>query len=222
MKKISLLFSISILIFFAAGAYAKVLKQLDLPADWKINSVVNVPVENMEVSSFLKQSITTPDGNLEINYYDCKTSETSSKLFRRFFEQKQAAYLNGGMLYTLSGDAIAVKNTLRFLGLPLLEQVKTTFPDIAEISNVTLINESFLEKAPLDAAVSAFGIKLKSAKTQLFTFENSKARLQVTYFLAENKAEARSGYQTARLKKSNELINFMFAEDFLIQLEWVK
>ena len=222
MKKISLLFSISILIFFAAGAYAKVLKQLDLPADWKINSVVNVPAENIEVASFLKQSITTPDGDLEVNYYDCKTLDNSLKLFRRFFEQKKPAFIDQGMLYTLSGDAIAVKNTLRFLGLPLLEQVKTVFSDITEINNVTLVSESFLEKEQMNTAVSTFGIKLKSAKTQLFTFDNSKARLQVTYFLTENKTEARSGYQTARLKKSNELINFMFAEDFLIQLEWVK
>jgi len=221
MKKIVLLLAI----IFSANSFGMVLKKVNIPENWKIESSEEQKDFNLEgilVAKYIKQAISTPQGTLTVHYYFCDSMDLANKAVKNYFGKKQPAYQDGKMVYFLEGDVNDIKNTLRFVQLPLTEQVKLNFPDIANIQNTELKNEEVLKQEEVQDNAKRFGIQMKDGLKQLYVFSNSKAKLSVKYFRCKNKEEARIGYSNARIRNKNDLASYAFSEEYLAEMEWVK
>ncbi len=222
MRKLGIIF----LLLFTVQIFALELKKLNLPGDWKIESTnkqESVSLGEISVPKYTKQVITTPNGELIVHHYYFNGDVALKKqIFSYFLNNKKAAYIGKDVVYSLEGEDVDVKNTLRFLELPLLQQVKLVYPDIVDIENVALESEVDLTSEEVSEAGKKFGVEIKKAIVQIYTHQKSKAKLQAIYFFCKNKVEAKSAFNTARIKNNDKLINYLFAEDFLVQLSWVK
>ena len=219
--------SILIFLFFAAtiSFSVTVLKPVNLPENWKITKTENeknYSFNDLTIPMFVKQEIETGEGNVTILYYLCKTKDLADQVFAQFFNDKKSVYRKKNAIYTVEGNDVDVKNILRFLELPLIEQVKPVFADITNMKGSILLSETKLTKDEISQAVNFLGIKITKGIKQLFSFENSKAKLEVTIYQCANKKEAITGYKNARIKNKDDLTKFLFAQKFLGQLKWVK
>ncbi|HCL55973.1 MAG TPA: hypothetical protein DHW82_03070 [Spirochaetia bacterium] len=222
MKKIIF---ISAFLFLGQVLYGEVLKKINFPETWEIESVEkneNIAVENIEIPVYIKQVVKTQNDNLIIHYYECGSTELASKLFEAFFQKQESVYKKNTTLYRLEGNAKDIKNTLRFLELPLLEQVKIIFPEIKEISSTNLLSENEIQEADLKNTETQLGIKIKKGMAQIYNFPESVVKLELSIYLCQDKNEARVGYNNGRVKNFNDLVSYMIAEDFLVRIKWVK
>lgn len=221
MKKAFILFTM----MFAFQAQAIVLKKVNLPENWKMEKVEkkeNFSVANLSIPVYARQEITTPEGSVVVQYYFCKSKQLAGELFAALFKEGKTAYRENTVLYQVDGSQGDIKNAVRFLELPLSEQIKIVFPDIVDMAGTTISTDTILSAEEIQAAEKSFGIKIKAGIKQLYTFENSRAKLEVEYYQCANKKEAVTGYKNARIRNTNDLINFLFAQEFLARLKWVK
>lgn len=221
MKKIVLL----LVLLFTVNSFGIVLKKINLPEDWKIEAVEDqkdILVNEIQVPKYIKQTISTPNGNLTLHYYLCGSDEITTKLFNSFFAKKQAAFKADKIVYLIDGNENDTKNVLRFAQLPMTEQVKVIFPDIAKIQGTELTSETQISASDIKAAGDKFGIKIKSGIAQIYTITNSKAKLSIKYYYCKDKNEQIIGFKNARMNNRNDLISYIAAENFLTELEWIK
>lgn len=222
MKKLVLILAL----LLAVNSFGVVLKKVNLPENWKIESSEeqkDFTVNEIKIPKYTKQVLSTPNGALTVHYYICGSEELFTKVFNSFFSKKQVAFKGTDKtIYMIEGDAGDIKNALRFVELPMTEQIKVIFPDIAQIQGSDLTSEEPLTVAEVKDAGNRIGIQIKSGIKQVYTFANSKAKLLVKYYFCKDKNEARVGYSNARIRNKNDLISYIFAEDFLAELEWVK
>jgi hypothetical protein len=223
MKKILMTFILTVI---AIQSFGIVLKKVNLPENWKIKNIEkqeNFKVDQLAIPNYAKEEIQSVDGTVTVHYYFCGKKELADQLYTYFFKNNKAAYKENTVIYQVEGTSeVDVKNTLRFLELPMIEQVKTTFPDIKQIQALTLQSEERLSAAEIKAMGNDFGIQIQDGLKQVFEVENSRARLEAQFFYCKDKQEAREGYKNARLKTKSDLISFLFSQEFLVRLEWIQ
>lgn len=223
MKKVVFLLFFSI---FSITVFAnQPLKKVNLPENWKIENVEtqsNFELKGQNLSFYTKETIKTPQGQVIVHLYECKDKEQSDILFQMFLQEKITVFRKNNSLYQVEGEVTEVKNTLRFLELPLEEQVKVFFSELVALPQATIISEQKITPEIMETAKKQLGIEVRSGLRQILSVEGSKARLQVTFYVCKNASDARLGFNNGRMYVANDLTSFVFAEEFLVELRWVK
>lgn len=221
------------LIFFlvfsliSVSSFADVLLQkVNLPENWKLlktSQYKNIKEGGLTIPVYVKQEIETTDSKVFVHYYFCKSKELADKLFASYFSQKLPVYRGAKtLIYRVEGEETALKNTLRFMELDLSQQIKLIFPEIAKIDKTTLASETFINQENLNKASQEFGAKIKSGLVQILTFSDSAVKLKIEYFHCLNNKEAAIAFKNARIKNTNDLVQFLAAQEFVARLTWIK
>jgi hypothetical protein len=216
-----------VLLFLVAnsGFSFVVLKQVNLPENWKIEKIdaqKKFSWESLVIPSYVKQNITTADGALVIEYFNCEQDALAENIKNIFITKKMVFFREKNVIISVEGETKDIKNVSRFLQLPLSQQIKITVPDITQDMNLDLLTEIALSADEIKSYNKKFGIKSTSGFKQIYQKKDTNIKLETRYFQCKDKYEANIGYRNARLQNNNDLISFTAAESFLIEMEWTK
>ncbi|HOJ49663.1 MAG TPA: hypothetical protein PKW55_02525 [Spirochaetota bacterium] len=215
-------------IFILNISYGKVLGKVDLPEGWEIKSSEtkdNYKIDDFVVSKYIVQTIKTNESEAVVEYLIFDNFDTLVKVFFSNLFNKKSIYLdlNSKTTYIIEGTPVDRKNILRFLRLPILEQIKVVYKDIedAEKFNLEIIKESDLNNNEINNITKDFGVSIERAKEQVFKVKEGIG-ISVIYFLCKNSNDANIAYKNARIKNTSDLMTFLMSQNFLIRLTWVK
>ncbi len=221
MKKVALFL---LLLFSTFSAHAIVLKPVNIPKNWSIESTEkeeSVEVGEVTVPLMIKQSL-QGSSPITIHYYACPNANLRLQVFDFFFKQNKSVFQDQKMVYLVEAQGSDFKNTLRFLEIPLKEQIKVLQPEIKELEAGNLTAENWMEQDEVEEMGNFAGVVALEGLTQMFEFPDSKAKLRVRYLFCKNRHEALTGYKNVRIKQNSKLISYAFAQQFLIELAWVQ
>jgi len=220
-KKILVIMSLFILNL----SYAKILGKVDLPENWEIKDTKvteNYKVGDLVVQKFITQVISKGDEDVVVYYYVFSSTDDLMNLFFNRLDYKESLYigLKDKTGYMIEGSPVARKNILRFLRLPILEQIKVVYKDLNNVE-VEIIKERELSEEETNKFAKEYGIDIVKAKEQVFKVRDGIG-LSVIFFLCKDGSSAQLGYKNARIKNTSELVSFLFSQNFLIRLGWIK